>query len=123
MIAGRGREGCPPRPDRERGMVTAELAVGILTALVVALAACWGIGIGVQQVVTGDVAAQVARLHGRGDAAAAAAVVGRVPGASVQVEASGGFVTVRAEVVGKPWGSFPAFTTRATATAVLETVA
>jgi len=68
-------------------MVTAELALGILTAAMVAIVMCWGIHLIAIQTQCADVAAQVARAEARNDAASAADARSRVPaGASVDVK-------------------------------------
>jgi hypothetical protein len=51
----------------ERGMVTVELAVAILAALLFMIMLCWGIYLVVVQVRLVDVAGEVARQAARGD--------------------------------------------------------
>ena len=56
---------------QQRGMVTFELAIGILSAAVVATVIGWGISLLMLQSRCTDVAGQIARQLGRGDTAAA----------------------------------------------------
>ncbi len=77
-----------PVSTRDRGSVTAEIAVG-LPAVVVVLAACLGaLGLGTAQVRAQDAAADAARLLGRGETLAAAQghVDRAVPGARLAVD-------------------------------------
>ena len=84
---------------RSRGMVTAELALGILTASMVAIVMCWGIHLIAVQTECADIAAQVARADARGDAAAAADARSRAPaGATVDVALQGTDVAVTVSV-------------------------
>jgi len=71
-------------------MVTAELAVSILTATMVAVVMCWGIHLIAVQTECRDIAAQVARAEARGDYAAATEARQRAPlGASINVYRNG----------------------------------
>lgn len=71
-------------------MVTAELAVGLLVAVLVSMIGAWAVNLIAVQATCGDVAAQVARQLARGDQDAAASATQRAPsGASVQVITSG----------------------------------
>lgn len=80
---------------RERGMVTAELAIGILTATLIAVGLCWGLSVVVVHTMCADVAAQVARAEARGDATASDEARGHAPaGASISVDKSGDQVRV-----------------------------
>lgn len=84
---------------RQRGMVTAELAVGMLAAGMVAVMACWVVGLVVLQTRCADVASQVARQVARGDQQAADEARGRAPsGAKVDVRKGGATVTVVVDV-------------------------
>lgn len=72
----------------DRGSVTAEIAVGLPTVVLV-LAACLGsLGLGTAQVRAQDAAADAARLLGRGETLAAAQrhVERSVPGARLAVD-------------------------------------
>lgn len=64
---------------QQRGMVTFELAVGILSAAVVATVIGWGISLLMLQSRCTDVAGQIARQLGRGDTAAAAKLESLAP--------------------------------------------
>lgn len=71
-------------------MVTAELAVGLLVAVLVSTMASWAVTLIAVQATCADVAAQVARQVARGDPDAAAVASGRAPsGASVEVQTHG----------------------------------
>lgn len=79
----------------QRGMVTAELAIGILTATMLAFALCWGVRLIVIHTECADVAAQVARAEARADTTAAAEARQRAPGgASIETDRSGNAVRV-----------------------------
>ena len=83
------------RRARDRGMVTAELAVATLAALVIMLLLSWGIYLMVIQVRCIDTAAEVARQAARGDDAAVARARREAPaGARVQIARSDGLVRV-----------------------------
>lgn len=91
------------RRDRDRGMVTAELAVATLAALVIMLLLSWGIYLMVVQVRCIDTAAEVARQAARGDDAAVARARREAPaGAQVRIARSEGLVRVDVSVVAKP---------------------
>jgi hypothetical protein len=91
------------RRDRDRGMVTAELAVATLAALVIMLLLSWGIYLMVVQVRCIDTAAEVARQAARGDDAAVARARREAPaGARVRIARSEGLVRVDVSVVAKP---------------------
>ena len=84
-------------------MVTAELAVATLAALVVMLLLSWGIYLMVVQVRCIDTAAEVARQAARGDDAAVAAAKREAPpGARVSITHTDGVVRVEVAVVARP---------------------
>ena len=99
---GRGMTGSSPRPvapapagRRERGMVTVELAVSILTAALIVAALCWVIGVVGTQIRCQDSAMAIARQLARGDEAGAQRARASVPsGSSVQVSYDGDVVQV-----------------------------
>jgi hypothetical protein len=67
-------------------MVTFELAVGLLSAAVLATALVWGISLVGEHIRCADTAAAVARFTARGDARAAALAAEEAPeGAQVEV--------------------------------------
>ncbi|MCL2490333.1 MAG: hypothetical protein FWF36_06390 [Propionibacteriaceae bacterium] len=80
---------------RERGMVTAELAIGILSATMVAVCLSWGINLLAVHTECADVAAQIARAEARGDAPASTLARGHAPtGASISIDQTGSQVVV-----------------------------
>jgi len=93
--AGRsGRRACSGQ-SRERGMVTVELAVSILTAALIAAGLCWVVGVVGAQIRCQDSAVAIARQLARGDEAGADRARAAVPpGSTVQVSSDGGVVQV-----------------------------
>ena len=90
------------RRARDRGMVTAELAVATLAALVIMLLLSWGIYLMVVQVRCIDTAAEVA---GRPRGVTTRPSLGRreaPAGARVQIARSEGLVRVNVSVVARP---------------------
>ena len=84
-------------------MVTAELAVATLAALVIMLLLSWGIYLMVVQVRCIDTAGEVARQAARGDDAAVARARREAPaGARVKIARSEGLVRVSVSVVARP---------------------
>jgi len=78
-----------------RGMVTFELAVGILSAALVATMLCWMVSLVTLHIRCADAASQVARSAARGDQAGVAQAESRAPaGAQVQINQADGVVTV-----------------------------
>ncbi|MGO4956796.1 TadE family type IV pilus minor pilin [Luteococcus sp. Sow4_B9] len=76
-------------------MVTAELAVGLMTAALAVIVSCWVVNLVVVQTACADVASQVARQVARSDAAAARKAEQRAPeGATVRVARGTRTVTV-----------------------------
>jgi len=91
------------RRAQDRGMVTAELAVATLAALVIMLLLSWGIYLMVVQVRCIDTAGEVARQAARGDDAAVARARREAPaGARVQISRGEGLVRVKVNVVARP---------------------
>ena len=94
-MPGRRARGEPESRARSRGMVTIELAIGILSAGIVAVLLCWMIGLVTLHIRCTDAASQVARYAARGDAAGVSAAQQRAPaGAHVEVVQSDAAVTV-----------------------------
>ena len=89
---------CPGRdaPGRAaRGMVTAELAIGILSATMLAVFLCWGVSLVVVHTECADVAVQIARAEARGDAISSAEAKKHAPAAAtVTVDKTGDQVRV-----------------------------
>lgn len=84
---------------RERGAVTAELALALPTLVAVTIGLVWLLSVGVAQVRTVDAARETARAVARGDDPGSAIAVGeRVApaGVRIRVEASDDRVVVRA---------------------------
>ncbi len=87
----------PAHPGRalQRGMVTAELAVSILSAAILMTIAAWTIGLVGLHGACRASAAEIARQVARGDTEAADRARGAVPeGAAVATRSSGGWVTI-----------------------------
>ncbi|GAB3625152.1 hypothetical protein GCM10027418_32390 [Mariniluteicoccus endophyticus] len=106
----------------ERGMVTAELALG-LVALVVALTAAFGlVGVALVQGQCWDTASEVARQVARGDDEAARRARRDAPrGADVDVDRRGNVVVVEVEAPARPFGERgPTVRLRASAQVVTE---
>lgn len=89
----------------ERGMVSVEVAFGVLLAAVVALGLCYLIAIVMQLGQLQAVAGEVARQQARGDSAAAQRAQSGAPaGTRVRVSGSGEDVVVDVELQSQPWG-------------------
>lgn len=87
-----------------RGMVTFELAIGILSAALLTAMLGWGIGLISLQARCTDAASQIARQLARGDAEAAEAARERVPDeAAVQITEGSAEVEVLVSVQAS-WG-------------------
>ena len=83
----------------QRGMVTAELALGILSEGLAVVFACWCVGLVVLQGRCDQAAGQVARQLARGDQAAADQARRRAPqDAKVRVQRGSTTVSVTVEV-------------------------
>jgi hypothetical protein len=101
-----------------RGMVTVELAVGIVTATLLTAALVTLVMLGVTQAAAAESSAQLARQIARGDEAAVRAAEARAPGEATVVHRDGGVeVTVEAESFVLGLGGVPV---RATAWAAYE---
>ena len=95
--------------SKERGMVTAELAVTTLAAFAVLTMMCWGIYLVVTQLRCVDAAAAVARQAARADAAAVAkAKAGAPTGATIMIDKRPNLVTVTVRVRARPLGRWMA---------------
>lgn len=104
----------------ERGMVTIELAVGLLTAAIAAAFACWAVNLVVLQTRCADTAAQVARQLARADQAAANQAKQRAPkGAVTTISHAEHTVTVRVDLDAR-WGKLGPVHLTGGATADLE---
>ena len=105
---------------KERGMATAELAIGLLTVVTLATFALWGIALMVQQIRTSDIAAACVRQHARGEKEVCRQLLTANPGADIHIRRDAGMVLVDASIRGRGWGILPAMTTQATAVAAQE---
>ncbi|MCW3156481.1 hypothetical protein [Micropruina sonneratiae] len=106
----------------ERGMVSVEVAFGVLFSAVVAIGLCYLIAIVVQLGQLQAVAGEVARQRARGDVAAAERVVADAPaGTRVRVSDSGDDLVVDVELAARPWaGVIPALPLTARAVVARE---
>ena len=78
-----------------RGMVTFELAIGILSAALAAVVLCWALGLLTLHIRCADAAAQVARYTARGDSLQVTAAKARAPvGSTIEVTEDVSSVTV-----------------------------
>lgn len=88
----------------ERGMVSVEVAFGVMLAAVAAIGLCYLIAIVVQLGQLQAVAGEVARQRARGDVAAAERVAATAPaGTKVRVSDSGADLVVNVELASQPW--------------------
>lgn len=100
-MPGRGPGGrARPRPRRrQRGMVTVELAIGCITAVLVTACLVSLAMLGVAQSACAESSAQLARQSARGDDAAVAAARSRAPeGARVSIDRGEDGVTAEVRV-------------------------
>ena len=89
---GAGGHGGRPSPRSQRGMVTVELAVGVVTAVVVTACLVSLAMLGVAQSACAESSAQLARQSARGDARAVQAARDRAPGAQISIDRQAGGV-------------------------------
>lgn len=108
------------RDRDERGSVTAELALGLVSVTLIAGAGLWGLGVCGTQVRAQDMAAAIARQQARGSLIGETEVSRQVPQARVTTRETDTTVTVVVELPSQPWGALPPITTRGEATAVKE---
>lgn len=93
---GPGGRGGHPRPRPARGMVTVELAVGIVTTVVLTGCLVSMAMLGVAQSACAESSAQLARLAARGDDATLAKARARAPeGARISLEREPGGVSAQ----------------------------
>lgn len=92
---------------RERGMVTAELALASLAVTVVVVAIAWVIGVLGLALRCQGTATEVARQLARGDSAAAArAERSAPPGAEIRADRAGDEVRVVVRLRAQPWAAW-----------------
>lgn len=115
------------RTGRQRGAVTAELALALPTLLLVTAGLVWLLAVGVGQIRTVDAARETARALARGDDAGAALALGRQvapDGVRLSVSQDGDRIVVTAQGrIAGPGGLFrslPGAELRAEAVAVAE---
>lgn len=90
--------------DRQRGMVTAELAFASIGAALACVALAWVLALVALFLRCQDTAAEVARQEARADhAAVRTAIADRPEGARVSVSSHGEQVTVRVDLAARPW--------------------
>lgn len=96
------------RRRAERGMVTAELALGALAVAMVTIMLAWCLHLVTRQLLLEDTVAEVARQAARGDrTAVAAARTDAPPGTRIDVREESGAVVARAEQSVGPPGKLP----------------
>lgn len=91
QVGGRGASLDPQRRTGDAGMVTAELAVGILSVVVVLAFLLFAIGVGIAHLRTQEASRAGARAAARGDSASEVRTVARdaMPGARVKIRRGG----------------------------------
>lgn len=100
--AGRGRARTHARQG-DRGMVTAELALGVMATILVLVFVCWAVAVAVLQVRCMDTAAETARQAARGDQAAVAVARQDAPtGAEISVRTHDDVVVVEVDLDARP---------------------
>ena len=106
---------------RDRGMVTAELAVGLVVVVLAAVVLAWGLHLVVRQMLLEDAVAEVARQVARGDEDAVdAARAEAPPGARISVREGDRITVVTGEVASGPPGRRAVVTLRAEARVLTE---
>lgn len=110
------------RRGDQRGMVTAELAVTILAAVLVLVIMCWGVVMLILQLRLVDTAGAAARQAARGDRAAVTRVQAQAPqGAVVRVRVTERRTYAEIRLQARPFGRLtPAVSLRARAEAATE---
>lgn len=111
------------RPERvprgERGMVTAELAVGVLSAALIAGMLCWVLVLIGLRTTCQDTAAQMARQLARGDRPAAQRARESIPDAQVSVDTRGEDIVVTVSAKAN-WGALGPIVVLASASVTRE---
>lgn len=118
----RGGMSVPHDPERQRGVVTAEFAMALLAATVVAVVLMWAVLLLVIQLRCIDSAEEIARQVARGDDAMVAAARRDAPlGAQVSQQVEGAVVVIRVRVDARPLrGLLPSIPVHAEARALKE---
>lgn len=121
MNGGPGPEPEPGRGHGERGMVTAEIALGMIPLVVITLLLGWGLNLVTGQILLEDAASEVARQSARGDTGAVARARSDAPdGTRFRVERAGDATVVHAERTSTMPGSVLDVTLRAQARVLNE---
>ena len=109
------------RSRPERGMVTAELAVGVLAVMLVTLMLAWCLHLVTRQLLLEDTAAEVARQAARGDlVAVTAAREDAPPGTVIELSREMGSVVARARTTVDGLEALPAVELTAEARVLVE---
>lgn len=108
--------------ERQRGMVTAEIAFASIGAALATVGLAWVLVVLALLVRCQDTAAEVARQEARADRSAVAkAIADRPTGAQVLVGNHGNEVRVEVRLDARPWAAWlPAIPVSATATVIRE---
>lgn len=105
----------------DRGMVTVELALALISLSLATAAGLWLVWVLGQQVRCVDTAGEVARQLARGDhSAAERAVAGRPAGAQVATRREGGDAVVEVRLTAAPFDTLPGVPLHAEARVALE---
>lgn len=109
------------RSRADRGMVTVELALALISLSFATVAGLWLVWVVGQQVRCADTAGEVARQIARGDRPAAdRAVAGRPVGAQVTTRKEDGDAVVVVRLIARPVEALPAVPLQAEARVALE---
>lgn len=107
------------RPDR--GMVTVELALAMISLTLATVAGLWLVWVLGQQLRCVDTAGEVARQIARGDRAGAErAAAGRPAGSNITTRRESGDAVVEVRLDARPFASLPTVPLRAQARVALE---
>ena len=114
-------DGARTGASRDRGMVTAELALGLVVVVFATVVLAWGLSLVIRQMLLEDAVAEVARQVAREDAEAVEAARGDAPpGARITVESGDRITLVSGELDSGPPGRRAVVTLRAEARVLTE---
>lgn len=106
---------------RDRGMVTAELALGTVAVLIVTIMLAWCLHLVTRQLLLEDTVAEVARQAARGDRTAVTRARADAPlGTRIEIREQAGALVVHAELPSGPPGHPRAFALSAEAQVLRE---
>lgn len=109
------------RTRADRGMVTVELALALISLSFATVAGMWLVWVLGQQLRCVDTAGEVARQLARGDAPAAErAAAGRPAGAQITTRKEDGDAVVEVRLTARPFTTLPGVPLQAEARVVLE---